>query len=100
MSDRLDPDQDRHFVGLDLVPNCLQSVSGDEKICRLQAQNCERRNESVQNIVVFNSLTPGKFFKLFGRLLIFFFQINFFLKTSKELGMLFTTLGSFCSFLN
>ena len=47
--------------------------AGGIKICRVQAQNCQSRNGSVQNIVVFNSfLTPGKFFKLFCRLLIFF----------------------------
>ena len=27
----LDPDQDRHFVGPDLGPNCLQSLSADDK---------------------------------------------------------------------
>ena len=27
----LDPDQDRHFVGPDLGPNCLQRLSADGK---------------------------------------------------------------------
>ena len=27
----LDPDQARHFVGSDLVPNCLQRISADDK---------------------------------------------------------------------
>ena len=29
ISDRLDPDQARHFVGPDLGPNCLQILSAD-----------------------------------------------------------------------
>ena len=27
----MDPDQDRHFVGPDLGPNCLQRLTADEK---------------------------------------------------------------------
>ena len=30
MSNSLDPDQAQHFVGLDLGPNCLQSLSAEE----------------------------------------------------------------------
>ena len=30
MSDSLDPDQARHFVGLDLGQNCLQRLSADD----------------------------------------------------------------------
>ena len=30
MSNRLDPDQAQHFVGLDLGPNCLQKLSADD----------------------------------------------------------------------
>ena len=30
MSKSLDPDQDRHFVGPDLGPNCLQRLSADD----------------------------------------------------------------------
>ena len=30
-SNGLDPDQDRHSVGPDLVPNCLQRLSADDK---------------------------------------------------------------------
>ena len=30
MSNRLDPDQTRHFVGPDLDPNCLQRLSADD----------------------------------------------------------------------
>ena len=37
MSNSLDPDQDRHFVGPDLGPNCLQKCSADEKShCQLE----------------------------------------------------------------
>ena len=31
MSSSLDPDQDRHIVGPDLGPNCLQKLSADDK---------------------------------------------------------------------
>ena len=31
VSNGLDPDQDRHFVGPDLGPNCLQRLSADDK---------------------------------------------------------------------
>ena len=30
MSNSLDPDQARHFVGPDLGPNCLQKLSADD----------------------------------------------------------------------
>ena len=32
MSNNLDPDQARHFVGPDLGPNCLQLISADNKV--------------------------------------------------------------------
>ena len=32
VSNDMDPDQDRHFVGLDLGPNCLQRLSADDKV--------------------------------------------------------------------
>ena len=31
VSNSLDPDQDRHYVGPDLGPNCLQRLSADDK---------------------------------------------------------------------
>ena len=31
MSNGLDPDQDRHSIGPDLGPNCLQRLSADDK---------------------------------------------------------------------
>ena len=35
MSNSLDPDQDRHFVGPDLGPSCLQRLSADFKMSPL-----------------------------------------------------------------
>ena len=35
----LDPDQDRHFVGPDLGPNCLQRLSADDKCCHKQGKS-------------------------------------------------------------
>ena len=32
MSNGLDPDQDRHSVGPDLGPNCLQRLSAENKL--------------------------------------------------------------------
>ena len=42
VSNILDPDQDRHSVGPDLGPNCLQRFSADKKK-RLQAFACKER---------------------------------------------------------
>ena len=40
MSNSLDPDQDRHSVGPDLGPNCLQRLSADDTkkgyLCRAE----------------------------------------------------------------
>ena len=36
MSNSFDPDQDQHFVGPDLGPNCLQRLSADDKSCRFR----------------------------------------------------------------
>ena len=38
VSNSLDPDQDRHLVGPDLVPDCLQRLSADNKSCHLQGR--------------------------------------------------------------
>ena len=38
MSNGLDPDKDRHFVGPDLGPNCLQRLLADDKSRRLQGK--------------------------------------------------------------
>ena len=31
ISNRLDPDQDQHFVGPDLVPNCLERLKASKE---------------------------------------------------------------------
>ena len=38
LSNSLDPDQARHFVGLDLGPNCLQRSSADDNIPHWQTE--------------------------------------------------------------
>ena len=43
----LDPDQDRHFVGPDLDPNCLQRLSESVKI----VSNKRRDNLSLLNLL-------------------------------------------------
>ena len=35
VSNGLDPDQDQHFVGPDLGPNCLQRLSAEEKVAAI-----------------------------------------------------------------
>ena len=39
VSNRLEPDQDRHLVGPDLGPNCLQILSADNKTHRQQEKS-------------------------------------------------------------
>ena len=39
MSNNLDPDQDRHSIGLDLGPNCLQRLLADDKSHHWQAKS-------------------------------------------------------------
>ena len=43
VSNCLDPDQDRRFVGPDLGPYCLQSLSADQKV----ATSKERLNSQL-----------------------------------------------------
>ena len=43
MSNSLDPDQARRFVGPDLGPNCSQRLSADDKSCR----TCGERVKSL-----------------------------------------------------
>ena len=38
VSNNLDPDQARHYVGPDLVPNCLQRLSADDTFKVIQPQ--------------------------------------------------------------
>ena len=54
MSNNLDPDQTRRFVGPDLDPNCLQ---------RLSADNTSRQGYS-ENFFLTNSSKQVKIFKL------------------------------------
>ena len=39
VTNSLDPDQDRHIVGPDLGPNCLQRLSADNKSCFEHGKN-------------------------------------------------------------
>ena len=50
VSNSLDPDQARHFVGPDLGPNCLQKLSADDTI--RQRVNWISANMQILNIVV------------------------------------------------
>ena len=47
VSNCLDPDQDRHSVGPDLGPNCLQRLSADDESCRKQGKSSHLITESV-----------------------------------------------------
>ena len=44
VSNRLDPDQTRHFIGPDLGPNCLQRLSADNKSCPWRAKSLIQYN--------------------------------------------------------
>ena len=50
MSNSLDPDQDRHSVGPDLGPNCLQRLSADDKKSPLVRNFIDPGNHDNQNI--------------------------------------------------
>ena len=50
MSNSLDPDQARHFVGPNLGPNCLQRLSADDKICRWQAKSYSYVSERIHTL--------------------------------------------------
>ena len=47
MSNILDPDQARHFVGLYLGPNCLQRLSADDT-SRQRAKKCKNKNRDSE----------------------------------------------------
>ena len=51
VSNRLDPDQDRHSVGLHLGSNCLQKAIGRRQIIHWHAQGSTGKYFSVQYIV-------------------------------------------------
>ena len=60
MSNSLDPDQDRHFVGPALGPNCLQKCSADEKShCQL-----EKRVARVACLVIFRAFVDLTYLKI------------------------------------
>ena len=42
VSNSLDPDQARHFVGPDLGPNCLQRLSADNKVAPSKELNTKQ----------------------------------------------------------
>ena len=44
VSNSLDPDQDRHSVGLHLGSNCLQKLLADDKIIHWHAKSYNRYN--------------------------------------------------------
>ena len=44
LSNSLDPDQDRHFVGPDLGPYCLQRLSADDRSRHLQRKSYRKEN--------------------------------------------------------
>ena len=57
MSNRLDPDQERHFVVPDLDPNCLQRLSADDKNCNLQVKNFKISLYQLSQLIVNSSVS-------------------------------------------
>ena len=50
MSNNLDPDQVRHFVGPDLDPNCLQRLSADDtRKQRIKTPCKKKQQQKTQN---------------------------------------------------
>ena len=58
VSNSLDPDQARHFVGPGLGPNCLQSLSADD---------ISRQRANIRNGRTFYSIFPGSILKAFKK---------------------------------
>ena len=63
MSNSLDPDQARHFVGPDLGPNCLQRLSADCETTKVAAS--KKTVKYCNNLVVlffvcFDALCPSQ----------------------------------------
>ena len=50
MSNGLDPDQDRHSVGPDLVPNCLTKVAASQE--NFVPSGLRHISESVQQVEI------------------------------------------------
>ena len=63
MSNSLDPDQARHFVGPDLGPNCLQRLSADDK---LPLAGIELNTEQLLDTTWLKSSSFGSNFFPFG----------------------------------
>ena len=55
MSNSLEPDQDRHFVGPDLGPSCLQKLSTDDKKWRLARKEFTRVNSPIIFLTIINA---------------------------------------------
>ena len=77
MSNSLDPDQDRHYVGPDLGPNCLQSLSATTKVTASREKVNEKNNFSTINFKTrleifkkFSSENAGKMRLIFDNPLI------------------------------
>ena len=54
MSKDLDPDKDKHCVGPDLGPNCLQRLSADNKSCHQQAKKKKLLFKETINVFLWN----------------------------------------------
>ena len=62
VSNNLDPDQAQHFVGPDLVPNCLQKLSADNKSHHKQIDElfvCAAALHPSQQFSVISGHTPA-----------------------------------------
>ena len=75
MSNSLDPDQDRHFVGPDLGPNCLQRLSADDP-SKQRVKVDPRQTVKVNLIIMFCGQTWGELIVNANALLMhYFFQV-------------------------
>ena len=52
VSNSLDPDQARHFVGPDISPNCLQRLSADNKCCQWQGKNSAATTKNAKALLM------------------------------------------------
>ena len=69
VSNGFDPDQDRHSVGPDLVPNCLQGLSADDESGRQQEKE-EKHLEFSRSGLDLKSKLKGYPF-VFNRIILF-----------------------------
>ena len=71
MSNSLNPDQDRCFVGPDLGPNCLQRLSADDKVTAIKERvsgSCTTKLPEYSKVVVTGSM-DAPYLKNISRLL-------------------------------